>query len=229
MGNNGSGFGGSGTVGFNPEKLLLHYSLVGDKASELVRAIYSQYFYQLGDIAMYWASPEAVEFANKLCENANDFLTKSTEILVSVVNNIKAAGDRWSQTTGYTLVLESKESQVRTYKTTLVSNVRESINGIVGVDKPLMSSCIEGGTSHFNDLSECEYAAEGLILNIKDLSFIGAEQMESLIATVNKIVDDMKEKQRSINADAKYVMQQTLDKYSNTGEKISQAFRSLQS
>ncbi|MBO5138556.1 MAG: hypothetical protein J6B89_02835 [Bacilli bacterium] len=207
-------------TGFDP-------SLVNGSINKVKNA-YENLIQVLGDdmqnqfvegMADKWACADAQNFfTNNFKPAIDNLIRSSTTIFESVVSSMNSAGQAWA-TEQYETYSPVSFSAIN--KTIDTSSIRDSVGGLKGADLELTPAVVA-------KLSILEEDAYNALLSaqqaVQNSGFVGGDQQTNLINSLGTIKNNISIAMKDINADTKSAIDSTLQRYGNTGKRISQAF-----
>ncbi len=215
----------NGMTGFNPELVAQTIRRVQSAYENTVNAFFdgmqNKFVNRMSEI---WACNVAVDFFNTVVkEQVDNIIGDSnrggiTMVFNSVVESINSAAITWAGDTQSEY--QSQSLNVIT-KSLDVSNVRENINGIRGIDL----EAVQGITSQLSDiLSDTTTALNSAIEAVRDSGFVGGAQESNLVDSINVIKRNIESAVEYINSDCQLKVKTTVEQYENTAGRIAQAF-----
>lgn len=215
----------NGMTGFNPELVSQTIRRVQSAYENTVNAFFdgmqNKFVNRMSEI---WACNVAVDFFNTVVkEQVDNIIGDSnrggiTMVFNSVVESINSAAITWAGDTQSEY--QSQSLNVIT-KSLDVSNVRENINGIRGIDL----EAVQGITSQLSDiLSDTTTALNSAIEAVRDSGFVGGAQESNLVDSINVIKRNIESAVEYINSDCQLKVKTTVEQYENTAGRIAQAF-----
>ena len=215
MVSNGSG----GFVGFNPNDVQASYRGICETVNLILERFYKRAQEELDLYAEHWASPEAVKFLGKSAEMWNDFLRKSADTLINIVNKIKASAISWGDTTGHSMVLRDYTSTINGSVLPVVSHAKDNINGLVGADN--------WGLIPFNIVEENDDIYQALNNYASRLGLYGGNQIESLVLSIYETKRRIWNLRNKVLVEINKVVCDVIDKYGDTANQIKARFDAL--
>ena len=215
-------------VGFNPELVTQSINAVQAAYEETVNAFFdgmqNKFVNRMSEI---WACNVAVDFFNNVVKTNVDGLINGTSgvaesginwIFSNAVSSINGAAQAWAAQTE--TAYQPQQLSVIT-KSLDVSNVRENINGIRGIDLQSVPSI----TSQFNEiLGATTTALNKAVTAVRNSGFIGGAMQDSLINNFNVIRSKIVSRVGEINQVCQFQVNSTVEKYEDTAGRIAQAF-----
>ena len=209
-------------TGYDPNIVNTSVNSVVSAYNELMAQIKDQIQNKfVNGMADKWACVNAVNFFNEGFKPTIDELLNSTnQIFDSVVRSMTDAATAWANDTGSTQIVVANFSQQN--PSIDVSNIQENIGGVRGID-------LEQSTSVINQLPSIAIQAESALEHAKsavqDCGFIGGNQASNLINSLATIKTKINNAFLDITDNVKNAMEQTVNTYSDTEGRISQAFQ----
>ena len=217
---------GSGFVGYKPSDTLKYYDDCANISARILNHenwVFKDILYKLGT---HWASPEAVEYSEKLCVKMNGIIKDSAYNLSQILEYIKSAGNKWSETTkNGDVVFTSKNSIINQSVIEVHSQAVNNVNGIVGADPQYFVRDFR---------REIDFESEYKTLNgqfqkaAANIGFLGANQAASLSNSVNEIC---KKVNNEINIFIEEITKEAIavaDKHRDTADKIYSEFSNIE-
>lgn len=210
----------SGMTGFDPE--LVHNCISQEqKAYETIIGalgdnMQSSFVDKMGTL---WACNQAQTFFNSSFKPAIDETIKScTKTFESVINSINSAGQAWAQQTDSSYSPQSFNAISKTIDTSVI---QENIGGIRGIDLEAATATVTGLAAVQTALGTALALAKSAVQNS---GFIGQNQAESLISSLNTISNRINELFSETREVINDYMQNTTTAYGDTGTRIAEAF-----
>ncbi len=206
-------------TGFNPEQVKT--------SVDKVIAAYNELINQIGDrvqkgfvngMADKWACKEAQIFFNTLKNTVDNLNKEANQTFQSVVDAMNSAAATWANSTGS--VYNPVQGSLRQISIN-VDNILENINGVRGIDLQLSSSVSKMLPSI---QTEARLALEHAKHAVSDCGFVGGNQAENLISSLDTIKNIIDNEFTTITDEAKKAIDDTIAVYSNVEGKVSQAF-----
>ena len=219
----------NGMTGFNPELVAQTIRRVQSAYENTVNAFFdgmqNKFVNRMSEI---WACNVAVDFFNTVVKEQVESIINGpggdsnrggiTMVFNSVVDSINSAAITWANDTQSEY--QSQALNVIT-KSLDVSNVRENINGIRGIDL----EAVQGITSQLSDiLGDTTTALNSAIEAVRDSGFVGGAQENNLVNSINVIKSNIESAVEYINSDCQMKVKTTVEQYENTAGRIAQAF-----
>ena len=156
-------------TGFDPALVSGSITKVKDAYNDLVAALGTEMQSNFIDsMANYWACPDAQTFFAQNFKPAIDgLLSNSHKIFESVVTSMNSAAQGWARQTGATWAGTSFGGALKTVD---VSNIKENINGVRGVDEDQANSTAGRLTTI---ASNAEAALTRAELAVQNCGFVG--------------------------------------------------------
>lgn len=207
-------------TGFDP-------SLVNGSINKVKNA-YENLIQVLGDdmqnqfvegMADKWACADAQNFfTNNFKPAIDNLIQSSTTIFESVVSSMNSAGQAWATEESETY---SPVSFSAINKTIDTSSIRDQIGGIKGIDLDLTPNVVAKlstiATNAQSALSRAQQA-------VQNSGFVGGDQETNLVNSLGVIKNKIDTATKELTTETKSAIDSTIQRYGNTGGKISQAF-----
>lgn len=210
------------TTGFQPEVVRASVDRVKSAYAELIEVlggkIQTEFVVGMSD---KWACTDAVNFFTLAFKPTIDSLIKSSnETFQSVVDSMNSGAHNWAINTG-----DESKYQTNTFevipKEIDASIIRDNIGGVIGIDLVLAQTV----ASKLPQLAEA--AKDALVKTlqaVQECGFIGGNQAPNLINSLNTIKNNIDKAVQDITSTSKKAIDETIQKYSDTEGRISQAF-----
>lgn len=209
-------------TGFNPD--------VVNSSINSVKAAYENLIHALGDdmqnrfvngMADKWACNQAQTFFNNSFKPAIDnLIMSSNSIFESVVASMNSAGQAWAMQTDSSYSPQSFSAITKTMDTSVI---RENIGGVRGID-------LSSATTVANQLTSIADSAKSALTSaqqaVQNCGFIGGNQASNLINSLGVIKTKIDNATQEISNQSKTAINNTVESYSDTEGKVSQAFSS---
>lgn len=207
-------------TGFDPSEVNSSINSVKSAYENLIAALGDDMQNQfVSGMADKWACNDAQKFFNNGLKPAVESLIKSSNtIFESVVNAMNSGGKAWAAQTqssysGQTFSMINKSLDT--------SVIQENISGIRGID-------LASATTVANKLTTIAESANSALTKaqqaVQNCGFIGGSQASNLIASLGTIKSKLDNATRELTSQAKSAIDKTVERYSDTEGKISQAF-----
>ncbi|MBR1376446.1 MAG: hypothetical protein IJ565_01395 [Bacilli bacterium] len=209
----------NGMIGFDPE--------VVSKSINAVKEAYSSYNQAMnidlqskfvGKMAEGWACNQAIQFFNTYKSGIDGLFSAADRTFRSVIQTMNDGARSWANKTNTTY------SDIQPNETTNncdVSLIRENINGVRGIDPSISSEAI-------SNLNTCVSNASGALSNavsaVQNCGFIGGDQSANLIASLNKINQDLTNVINDTNSSLKTAIDSTNEQYAQISASTAQSF-----
>lgn len=207
-------------TGFNPDVVNSSINAVKSAYEALIRALGDDMQNQfIGGMADKWACNHAQAFFNDAFKPAIDGLIQNSNVIFeSVVSAMNSAAQAWAEQT------ESSYSPVSfspINKQMDTSVIRENIGGVRGIDlssaQPVAGKLTTIAGSAKDALTSAENA-------VQECGFIGGNQQANLVASLRTISSKIDSTTQEITGESKKAIDTTVENYSNTEGKVSEAF-----
>lgn len=207
-------------TGFDPELVNQSINSVKSAYNELIKALGDDMQNQfIGGMADKWACNQAQAFFNNAFKPSIDSLiTSSNNIFESVVSSMNSAGQGWAAQTDSQYSVQSFSPISKTMDTSIIL---ENINGVRGID------LAEANTIAAKLPMIAENAKQALTKAqqaVENCGFIGGNQSSNLVNSLMTIKNKIDSLVQEIVTESKNAIDKTVQSYSNTEGKISQAF-----
>lgn len=207
-------------TGFDPALVSGSIIKVKDAYNDLVAALGTEMQINFVDpMTNYWACPDAQTFFVRNFKPAiDDLLQQSHVIFESVVNSMNSAGQAWARQTGATWSIKSFGGALKTID---VSNIKENINGVRGVDEEQANSTAE----RLNTIaSNAEAALTKASLAVQNCGFIGRDQEQRLLNSLGTIKNKVNDSSAKLTSATKTAINDTVSAYGTLAVNVEQAF-----
>ena len=174
----------------------------------------------INGMADKWACNAAQNFfGNQFKPNMETLIREINATFENIVNSIFSAADLWARETGW----EFYPATFQTWDPALdTSRIQENIGGVRGID-------LETANDVVNTLVTVKSNAENEINRAKSAvqnsGFIGGNQQQNLIDSLNRIGSQMNNNIESILNGTKDAINQTVQSYSDTRGAVAQKFQ----
>lgn len=209
-------------TGFDPSKVQASINGVKNAYENLNEAICNQMQNNfINGMSDKWASPQAQQyFENTVKPLGDNMITASNQTFESVVTSMDEAAFAWARQ-GNAESMYSRSSIEINSKKLDVSNIKDNIGGVIGID-------LEAATEVVNGLNTIEQnvtsALDQLSQSVNDCGFLGGDQASTLQSTINTIKSTATDAFSTIRATIKQSIDNTVSNYGDTAGKISNAF-----
>ncbi len=210
------------TTGFQPEVVRVSIDRVKSAYAELIEVLGGKMQTEfVAGMADKWACTDAVNFFNQAFKPTIDSLIKSSNTTFeSVVVSMNSGAYNWAVNTGDESAYQQSEFEVIS-KEIDASIIQNNIGGVIGID--LVSA--QTVASKLPLLAEeAKTALVKTLQAVQDCGFIGGNQASNLINSLNIIKNNIDKAVQDITSASKKAIEATIQKYSDTEGRISQAF-----
>lgn len=207
-------------TGFDPEVVNSSINNVKNAYENLIKAIGDDMQRDfIGGMSDKWACNHAQTFFNDAFKPTIDGLIQSSNtIFESIVNSMNSAGQAWASQTDSSYSTQNFSAISKTMDTSVI---RENIGGVRGIDlastEPVAAKLPVIAESAKNALTNAQQA-------VQECGFIGGNQASNLINSLGMIKNKIDSAIQEITTASKNAIETTLQNYSNTEGKVSQAF-----
>lgn len=207
-------------TGFDPEIVSRSINAVKSAYDELIKALGDDMQREfVGGMSDKWACKNAQEFFRDAFKPAIDgLIDTSNKIFQSVADSMNDAGRAWATQTNTSY---SPVSFSTIPKKIDISIIQENIGGVRGIDlanaNTVASKLSTISSSASSALSRAQQA-------VQDCGFLGGSQASNLIASLNTIKSKIDKATEDISTESKNAISKTVQTYSDTEGKVSQAF-----
>jgi hypothetical protein len=207
-------------TGFDPSVVTASINSVKAAYEELIKALGDDMQNQfVGGMQDKWACNDAKNFfANAFKPAIDSLISSSNTIFESVVASMNSAGNAWASQTESTYSGPTFASRTKTMD---ISGIQENIGGVRGID-------LESANTVAGKLSTIATDAQSALTNaqtaVSNCGFMGGNQANNLINSLGTIKTKIDNATTEITSQSKTAISNTVDRYSNTEGKVSQAF-----
>lgn len=207
-------------TGFDPSLVQTSMNNVISAANDVMDVLCNKFQTNFVDkMAELWACSDAQNFfQNSVKPSMDDLTNDANNILISVIDSMRDAGNNWAVKTGASF---SAPSYTSSRKALDVSAIKENINGVRGID-------LSSANSVSSMLSIINGAAEGALSRavtaVQTCGFIGGTSAANLLNSLNTIKTNINTTLTNCNASLKNAINNTIINYKDTEGKIAQAF-----
>lgn len=210
-------------IGFDPDAVRMALNKIQNIYNEMVSSFVNHTNTFMSNMSYSWACPEAVNyFRNIFCPEFNSYLIGIDSSVENIFNTINYAARSWSETSG--LSYPGVSFNRFPHNSFDASNMRESINGTVGIDG---NAC----TSHLDILNKINNMINanlnGIIDVLRNATFVGNGQQTSLVQSVNNIKNRINESFSDLVVEIKGQINSTINKYNLTAKNVASTFSSI--
>lgn len=209
-------------TGFNPSTVRTSMNSVQKAYNDLLKSLGTDMQNQfINGMADKWACKNAQKFFTEGFKPAVDGLIKdSNKTFKSVIDAMNSGAKAWAAQTGSEW---SSISFSQVDKSMNVSNIKENINGVRGVDAASANTVAAKLPTIANEAKSALTAAENAV---KDCGFIGGTTASNLVASLRKIRTNIDNATQKITEQTKKAINQTVQDYSNLEKDVANAFHS---
>lgn len=209
-------------TGFDPDLVNRSISSVKKAYEDLIKALgddmQNQFIVGMSD---KWACNQAQKFFNEAFKPAIDNLINgANKTFESVVAAMNSAAQAWAQQTessyspqSFTVILKAMDT----------SMIMENIGGVRGIDLATSSSIVAKLSVIAEAAKNALTAAQQAVQNC---GFIGGNQEANLVNSLGIIKTNIDNATQEVTTQTKDAIQNTIEVYSDTEGKVSQAFAS---
>ena len=207
-------------TGFNPEVVNSSINNVKNAYENLIKAIGDDMQRDfIGGMSDKWACNQAQTFFNDAFKPTIDGLIQSSNtIFESIVNSMNSAGQAWASQTDSSYSTQSFSVISKAMDTSVI---RENIGGVRGIDlastEPVAAKLPVIAEAAKNALTNAQQA-------VQECGFMGGNQASNLINSLGVVKNKIDSAIQEITTASKNAIETTLQSYSNTEGKVSQAF-----
>ncbi len=207
-------------TGFNPEVVNSSINNVKNAYENLIKAIGDDMQRDfIGGMSDKWACNQAQTFFNDAFKPTIDGLIQSSNtIFESIVNSMNSAGQAWASQTDSSYSTQSFSVISKTMDTSVI---RENIGGVRGIDlastEPVAAKLPVIAEAAKNALTNAQQA-------VQECGSMGGNQASNLINSLGVVKNKIDSAIQEITTASKNAIETTLQSYSNTEGKVSQAF-----
>ncbi|MDD6223579.1 MAG: hypothetical protein PUB18_01080 [bacterium] len=207
-------------TGFDPQIVTQSINSVKSSYDNLIKALGDDMQQQfIGGMADKWACTQAQTFFNTAFKPAVDqLISNSNKIFESVVSAMNSAAQAWASATDSSFSPSPFSGISKTMDTSVI---QENIGGVRGIDlnealtvAGKLSTIVESAKSA---LSSAQSAVD-------QCGFMGGDQASNLINSLATIKNKIDDAAQSIATETKTAIDTTVQNYSNTEGKVSEAF-----
>lgn len=207
-------------IGFDPEVVNKSIGSVKTAYTSLMDALGTRMQNDfIGGMQDKWCCKQAQNFFNNAFKPAVDqLINSSNQTFQSVVNSMNSAAQAWASQTDSSYSPQSFQTITKTMDT---SGILENIGGTRGIDK-------DNATTVANKLPSIAQDAKTALTNaqnaVQNCGFIGGSQASNLINSLGVIKTNIDNATTQITTETESAINKTVESYSDTEGKISQAF-----
>lgn len=207
-------------TGLNPEQATSAITEINNAHGDIIVAlINSNYNSFVSPMSAVWGSPQAVEFFKKYQTTIRNMQMQIQKTFSSVINAMNSAASNLSAIAGATWA--STPLQWHTQEPIDVSCIKESINGVVGIDQA-QATTIAAQLSTV--LSGIQAGLARAVTAVRSSGFVGEGMQESLVSSLTAIESSISDTFDTLITDVNTAMQNTVDTYTTTSTNINSAF-----
>lgn len=174
----------------------------------------------IGGMQDKWCCKQAQDFFNNAFKPSVDqLITSSNQTFESVVSSMNSAAQAWASQTDSSYTPQGFDARTKMMDT---GGILENIGGVRGIDKDNATSVASKLISIANDAKSALTSAQNAV---QSCGFIGGNQASNLINSLGIIKTNIDNATTQITTDTEDAINQTVESYSDTEGRISQAFQ----
>ena len=208
--------------GFDPSQVSNSITAVNSAYNGLIQALKVRTQNEfVNEMASRWACPQAIEFFANSFKPAIDQLIANVNICFSsVVSAMNGSAQVWASKTGASyggVAFQEISGGID------VSNIRENINGVRGIDVASSNPVV----AKLNAISsDCTNALNRAKAAVNESGFVGGTQAQNLIDSLNLISNKVSTAISTLSQQTVQAINNTINEYADAAGQVTSAFNS---